>query len=114
VSAAALVLAGAGRADEPPPPTGWLTFGGSAARLDSSSAGVQPSSVRASWFAPVDGLPTTQPLVARDVPVEGSTTIYAGSSTGEVFAYAPNGYSPAGGSTWAATQATVRSSTRTA
>jgi hypothetical protein len=44
--------------DEPLPPTGWLTFAGGAARLDSSSAGVTPSSVRASWFAPVDGLPT--------------------------------------------------------
>jgi hypothetical protein len=91
VSAAALVLAGAVRADEPPPPTGWLTFGGGGARLESSASGVVPSSVRAAWFAPVDGLPTTQPLVARDVPAEGSTTIFAASSTGEVLANAPNG-----------------------
>jgi hypothetical protein len=46
------------RAGRTPAADRWLTFGGGAARLDSSSAGVTPSSVRASWFAPVDGLPT--------------------------------------------------------
>jgi outer membrane protein assembly factor BamB len=70
--------------------TGWLTFGGTGARPGATAATVGP--LRANWFAPLAGTVTSQPLVARNVPRRGDTTVYVATSAGFVYALAANGY----------------------
>jgi len=70
--------------------TGWLTFGGASARPGATASSVGP--LRASWFAPLAGTVTSQPLVARNVPRPGDTTVYVGTQAGFVYALAANGY----------------------
>jgi hypothetical protein len=70
--------------------TGWLTFGGGSARPGATSSAVGP--LRTSWFAPLQGTVTTQPLVARNVPRAGDLTVYVGTAAGFVYAFAANGY----------------------
>jgi hypothetical protein len=70
--------------------TGWLTFGGSGSRPGTTASTVGP--LRASWFAPLVGTVTTQPLVARNVPRAGDVTVYVGTAAGYVYALAANGY----------------------
>jgi hypothetical protein len=93
---AVLTLTLAGGAESrplaPPPVTGWLTYGASVTRTGETSARLAPATLRSSWFADVDGMVTTQPLVARNVPTAGQTTIYFGVSSGLFEAVAPNGY----------------------
>ena len=78
------------RAVGPAAVTGWLTFGGSGARPGATASTVGP--LRASWFAPLAGTVTSQPLVARNVPRTGDTTVYVATSAGFVYALAANGY----------------------
>ena len=75
---------------KPAPVTGWLTFGGSGARPGTTASTVGP--LQASWFAPLAGTVTSQPLVARNVPRKGDTTVYVATSAGFVYALAANGY----------------------
>ena len=76
-----------------PPITGWLSFGnGGAARPGSTAAALDPRTLRPDWFRATDGMVTTQPLVARNVPVAGTQTVYVATNLGRVVAYAPNGY----------------------
>jgi hypothetical protein len=70
--------------------TGWLTFGGGGARLGATSSAVGP--LKASWFSPLQGTVTAQPLVARNVPRAGDTTVYVATASGFVYALAANGY----------------------
>jgi hypothetical protein len=70
--------------------TGWLTFGGSGARPGATAAAVGP--LRSSWFAPLTGTVTAQPLVAHNVPRQGDTTLYVATQAGFVYALAANGY----------------------
>ena len=87
--ACALFLAPA-RADSPPPVTGWLGYGASPARTSDVPGGA--ISTASSWFAPLPGRETAQPLAVRDVPRPGDLTVVFATSTGEVDALAPNGY----------------------
>jgi hypothetical protein len=75
-----------------PPLTGWLTYGNAATRAGDASRGLSASSLRPAWFADVEGMVTTQPLVARNVPSAGRSTVFVGLSSGSVEALAPNGY----------------------
>jgi PQQ-like domain len=70
--------------------TGWLTFGGTGARPGATASAVGP--LKASWFAPLPGTVTTQPLVARNVPRKGDVTVYVGTASGLVYALAADGY----------------------
>jgi hypothetical protein len=76
----------------PPHITGWLSFGNGAARPGSTSAALDPQTLHADWFRATDGMVTTQPLVARNVPAAGEQTAYVATNAGRVIAYAPNGY----------------------
>ena len=87
--ACALVLAPA-RADSPLPPGGWPGYGASPARTSDVPGGA--ISTASSWFAPLPGRETAQPLAIRDVPRPGDLTVVFATSTGEVDALAPNGY----------------------
>jgi len=70
--------------------TGWLTFGGAGGRPGATTSAVGP--LKASWFAPLAGSVTTQPLVARNVPRKGDVTVYVATASGLVYALAANGY----------------------
>ena len=70
--------------------TGWLTFGGGNARTGATTSAVGVP--RSSWFVPLPGTVTTQPLVARNVPRPGDVTVYVGTADGYVYALAANGY----------------------
>lgn len=83
----ASVLAGRGA-----PAAGWLSFGNGPTRAGVTAAAVDPSAVRASWYRDTDGVDTTQPLVARNVPSAGQTTVYVATNLGRLIASAPNGY----------------------
>jgi hypothetical protein len=48
--------------------------------------------LKTSWFVPLPGTVTTQPLVARNVPRDGDLTVYVGTASGFVYALAANGY----------------------
>jgi hypothetical protein len=74
------------------PITGWLTFGNGAGRPGSTAAGLDDRALRPAWFHTERGTVTAQPLVARNVPAAGQTTVFVASSTGRVEALAPNGY----------------------
>jgi hypothetical protein len=93
---AVLFLVAAGGADSRPlgrlPVSGWLTYGGTVERTGDTDARLAVSSLRPAWFADIDGMVTTQPLVARNVPETGRTTMYVGASSGLFEAVAPNGY----------------------
>jgi outer membrane protein assembly factor BamB len=67
-----------------------LTFGGGNARTGATTSSVGVP--RSSWFAPLPGTVTTQPLVARNVPRPGDATVYVGTADGYVYALAANGY----------------------
>jgi hypothetical protein len=95
VVALALVVlcsAGGAGADTQSRVTGWLSYGNGVQRHGNAATRLDPALLDSSWFAPVDGTVTTQPLAARNVPGPGQTTLYVASSTGLVWAYAPNGY----------------------
>ncbi len=77
-------------AQGPSPVTGWLTFGGGNGRLGATTSAV--GALRTSWFSPLSGTVTTQPLVARNVPRAGDATVYVGTAAGIVYALAANGY----------------------
>jgi hypothetical protein len=83
-------LRAAGKAS--PRITGWLTFGNGVSRPGSTAAALDPASLRPNWFRATDGMVTTQPLVARNVPAAGRQTAYVATNLGRVIAYAPNGY----------------------
>jgi outer membrane protein assembly factor BamB len=68
--------------------TGWLSYGGDAAR---TGAIATPVSGARHWLVPLDGHVTSQPLVADDVPVPGATTVFVATSAGTISAFAPNG-----------------------
>jgi PQQ-like domain len=70
--------------------TGWLTFGGGDGRPGATTASV--GALRTSWFAPLPGTVTTQPLVARNVPRNGDLTVYVGTASGFLYALAADGY----------------------
>ena len=72
--------------------TGWLSFGNGASRPGSTTAALDPRTLAPNWFRATDGMVTTQPLVARNVPAAGQQTAYVGTNAGRVIAYAPNGY----------------------
>jgi hypothetical protein len=72
------------------PVTGWLTFAGSPARLGSTQAATPGTGH--SWFESFPGMITTQPLVARNEPVRGETTVYVETGAGFVYGLASNGY----------------------
>ena len=72
--------------------TGWLSFGNGAARPGSTATALDPRTLRPNWFRATDGMVTTQPLVARNVPAAGQQTAYVATNAGRVIAYAPNGY----------------------
>jgi outer membrane protein assembly factor BamB len=67
-----------------------LTFGGGNARTGATTSAVGVP--RSSWFVPLPGTVTTQPLVARNVPRPGDVTVYVGTADGYVYALAANGY----------------------
>ena len=71
------------------PAPGWLTFGG-----DDSRTSLAPSigTLTKSWFTPLPGMVTTQPLVVAGVPRTGQQTVVVGTAAGYVYALAPNGY----------------------
>jgi hypothetical protein len=75
-----------------PPIAGWLSFGNGAARPGSTAAALDPRTLQPSWFRATDGMVTTQPLVAGNVPAAGQQTAYVATNAGRVIAYAPNGY----------------------
>jgi hypothetical protein len=87
--AVALIAAGFSNGSAPTV-SGWLTFGGGPARLGSTQATV--SGTGQAWFESLPGMITTQPLAARNVPVEGATTVYVETAAGFVYALAENGY----------------------
>ena len=68
------------------PTTPWTTFGGGPARTDEAAA---VGALTQSWFTPLPGMVTTQPLV---VPGKPEATVYVGTAAGYVYALAPNGY----------------------
>ncbi len=70
--------------------TGWLTFGGGPGRPGATTASV--GKLNTSWFAPLPGTITGQPLVAHNVPRAGDTTVYVGTADGFLYALAANGY----------------------
>ena len=83
-----VLLAGSAWRDAPPPLVGWLTFGGGPARIDqAASAG----NLSKSWFTPLPGMVTTQPLVVPAASPSGQTVI-VGTAAGYVYGLAPNGY----------------------
>ena len=68
-----------------------MTFGGGGpGRPGATTASV--GALNTSWFAPLPGTVTTQPLVARNVPRDGDLTVYVGTASGFVYALAANGY----------------------
>lgn len=73
-------------------PTGWLGYGGDAARTGSSATPVAPAALAHEWLEPLEGRVVGQPLVVRDVPARGTVTVLVGTSAGRVYALAPNGY----------------------
>src|SRR5262249_18023729 len=52
---------------------------------------LNPKAVASRWFR-ATGSATAQPLVARNVPSAGQTTVFVATTHGRVIAYAPNGY----------------------
>ena len=60
--------------------------GGGPARTDEAAP---VGSLTHSWFTPVPGMVTTQPLV---VPGKSDQTVYVGTAAGYIYALAPNGY----------------------
>jgi PQQ-like domain len=88
-----VLAAGAGSTTVAAPAvTGWLTYGNAPTRTGDAASTLDPGRLRAAWYADLDGVVTTQPLVARNVPAAGQSTVYVGTSTGLVEALAPNGY----------------------
>ena len=86
--AVAFLLVAVGWSSAAPAP-GWLTFGG-----DDSRTSLAPSigTLTKSWFTPLPGMVTTQPLVVAGVPRTGQQTVVVGTAAGYVYALAPNGY----------------------
>ena len=75
-----------------PAVSGWLTYGNDVSRRGDAGTSLDAARLRPAWFADVDGMVTTQPLVAHNVPSAGQSTIYVGVSSGRFEALAPNGY----------------------
>jgi PQQ-like domain len=71
------------------PLRGWLTFNGSSSRTEVAATVGDAST---SWFTPLPGMVTTQPLVVSGVPRSGTQTVIVGTAAGYVYALAPNGY----------------------
>jgi PQQ-like domain len=84
----ALLLVGTAWSDSTTRP-GWATFGGGNERTGAAPA---LGNLSRSWFSPVPGMVTTQPLVAAGVPGPGTETVIVGTAAGYVYALAPNGY----------------------
>src|SRR5690242_12433845 len=70
----------------------WTTFGNGPGRDGIASDALNPTTLRATFVLPLDGRITSQVLAARGVPTAGSTTLYATTSQGRVYAVSDAGY----------------------
>ena len=67
-------------------------YGNDLARSSATATSLSAPSVRPAWYTPVSGRISSQALVAQDMPVPGSRTVYVATSKGVVYALAENGY----------------------
>jgi len=74
------------------PAGGWLVYGNDLARSSATGASLSPPSLKPAWYTPVSGRISSQALVAQDVPVPGTRTVYFATSKGVVYALSENGY----------------------
>jgi len=81
--AGVVVASGAHRLDEPP---GWLVYGNDAQRSGVSADTAPARILRPLWTRRLGGQITAQPLVVRDFPSPGRSTIVVGTSRGTVYA----------------------------
>jgi outer membrane protein assembly factor BamB len=68
------------------PSQGWLVYGNDPGRGGESADRVPATALRALWTRRLGGQITAQPLVARDVPSPGRSTVIVGTSLGTVHA----------------------------
>jgi len=89
VAACAATLFGSATQQQQPV-VGWLTYGNGSERTNFTRAGLAPGTPRG-WHIRLNGAVLTQPLVVRDVPVKGQTTVYVGTGGGTVYALSDSG-----------------------
>jgi hypothetical protein len=92
VACIAAALPSTGGVAAPTAVSGWLTYGNGVTRTGIAARPVGAHALQQAWFSPIEGRITSQALVARDTPAAGTFTIYAATSAGRVYAFAPNGY----------------------